>query len=99
MNLIEAIKSGKPRRLVTSASDAVCKWHTGESILYVAHEVTDEGWEIQEITVAITRTRFWDAVGPFGDSVPFTFIGGRKFVPFDYWPNLREIARKLGLED
>jgi hypothetical protein len=70
MNLIEAIKSGKPfrRKMADPAMKNLNPWRgpfvRGEGYTEVRMELSDltaEDYEIQEPTVTITRAQFWDA--------------------------------------
>lgn len=86
MNLIEAIKSGKPFRHKESGS-----WFergTGfERIDLPLTWVIDDCWEIQEPSVTITNAQFWEAVGSSEVDLPSVY----------QWTNMRALALKLGL--
>ena len=66
MNLIEAIKSGRPYRRACWDLDA---WrpaigHLRDNRSHYGERLDDllaNDWEIQEPTVTITRTQFWEA--------------------------------------
>lgn len=110
MNLIDAIKSGRPFRrnnlmswvfvkdgllFYNRASDgALCEQPLTVECL------TSDDWEIQEPTVTITRTQFW---GAFGATLKWWQVESRpKFTMFDQtlqFPGRfgEEMARKLGL--
>lgn len=68
MNLIEAVKSGRPfRRSGRSEKwivrdDDLLTWDNGER--FVGSQVSwllADDWEIQEPEVRVTRTQFWEA--------------------------------------
>lgn len=72
MNLIEAIKSGRPFRpkgrnwAWVFVKDGLLKYQLAsgdfvEQPLVVDQIIADD-WEIQEPAVTITRTQYWDAV-------------------------------------
>lgn len=55
MNLIEAIKSGRPHK-----RPGISGWiHSSEA--YNAKDIVADDWEIFEPSVKITRTQFWEA--------------------------------------
>jgi hypothetical protein len=103
VNLIDAVKSGKPFRRKGWGGD--CFFTTlgtsiGERIearLYDrsnywtmnAEDVLAEDWELQEPEVRITRTQFWEAVEhAFRCPVTCSPAGGE----------LMKLAKRLGLE-
>lgn len=60
-----------------------------------------DDWEIQEPTVTITRTQFWEAARPWVSVLgilPYTEFGGRKLVDIERVPDLQQLAKRLGLE-
>lgn len=88
MNLIEAIKSGKRFK---KACEANWRLSGGLSGNFYSEDIVYEGWEVEEKSVPITRSQFWDAVSscckiyvPYGQTTAF--------IPFD------KIAKLLGLE-
>ncbi len=98
MNLIEAIKSGRPFRRgpdhgwVTMHKNGKLFWEDdGGGRPPLREEWESETWEIQEPAVTITWTQFWRAV----DSARM-YIGrlhGKDDAEFQ-----GELARRLGLE-
>ncbi len=91
VNIVDAIKSGMPRRFPNSQSIVNQDWHT--SGLYDSNDVLTECWEIQEPTVTITRTQLLSAL----DGV--LTVGGAKLVAFEGRNIAEQIANKLGLGD
>lgn len=90
MNLIEAIKSGRPRRNEASLVPANREWHT-DCDVYEVHDICADLWEIREPTVTITSRQFWDAVRLVAERL-HTVEGIESFVD----PKI--LASKLGLE-
>jgi hypothetical protein len=103
MNLIDAVKSGRPwkekggthlwLRLVKSA------------YLGLAMDLTEKEWEIQEPEVKITRAQFWEAASViFGragvrfDAGLCSNLGNTPAAPW-VGPSVVELARRLGLEE
>lgn len=112
MNLIEAIKSGKPFDGEASEDKGMVLWQdgpTGEAYLAKSGnfgdrrrlKVTDlcTNWEIQEPAATITRTQFWDAAQEAG------LIDGHGTLLVTYRGDpkipqaLARLAIKLGLGD
>lgn len=90
MNLIEALKSGKRHRRI-SARD----WHqTLESYTYT--EILSE-WEIEEPTMTITKTQFWEAAknvfGTENCGFVIKYNGSAEIVT-----KVNRLAKELGLE-
>lgn len=98
MNLIDAIKSGRPFRRkdwddsmrchVTRGTDdeQEVRFVDGRPFLPLTFDLLADDWEIQEPSVTITASQFWEAV--IGISKEQT-LNGR---------DLHTLARRLGLE-
>lgn len=92
MNLIEAIRSGRPFRRPArdgwiEVNNNNLRWVGGSSIAITIQDVVAETWEIQEPTVTITASQFWEAIeatwGKCDD---------------DRQSGFHRLARRLGLE-
>lgn len=93
MNLLEAIRSGRPYRRKhwnngngqwRETPDIEEYWH--QAYTETLGDLLADDWEIQEPLVEITRTQFWEVVnarGPDYRDMAFAL----------------DLARKLGLED
>lgn len=81
MNLIDAIKSGKPFRRPDQP------WYGGMPNSFRVVDILADDWEIQEPTVTITASQFWEAIeatwGKCDD---------------DRQSGFHRLARRLGLE-
>lgn len=87
MNLIEAVKSGRPfRRVAWLKTDYRNPDSWSQSFL--KQDILADDWEIQEPTVTITRSQFWEAV-----NAEWT----ERSMANDHC--VRAIARALGLGD
>ncbi len=110
MNLVEAIKSGRPWKRKGAA------WSWREPIVrvpgynQVSFELSDllaDDWEIEEPTVTITRAQFWEAVRA-SKPVEMRFTSSNSFGPSGVgtlhtthagqYLKAEELARQLGLE-
>lgn len=100
MNLIDAVKSGKPFRRHPSHIWIVVRddefgridnaWN-GTTMNFSLTELLSNDWETQEPTVEITRQKFWACVneaydGRAGDKIPHTPLP------------IKKLACLLGLE-
>lgn len=108
MNLIEAIKSGKPwtypggggtwwkldQRVTLIPHPEVDQIHTGPQYRNIVDLLECEGFEIKEPTVTITRKQLEAALTDY-----VLEYGSDKFVKGLCPPLLDFIARKLGLKD
>lgn len=103
MNLIEAIKSGKPwkypgggdtwwqlERRVTLIPDAD-QVHAGPQHRDILDLLECNDFKIQEPSVTITASQFWDAV----NSSTSVELGDRVFLTYD---DTKKLACRLGLE-
>lgn len=63
MNIIEAIKSGRPfRRILWTKIGGEKTWIKNSSAtLFETDDVLANDWEVMEPTVTITKSQFWDA--------------------------------------
>lgn len=85
MNLIDAIKSGKPFRRPDQP------WYGGMPNSFRVVDILADDWEIQEPTVTITASQFWSAVNAsthvaLGQDLELDRLG------------ITKLARFLGLE-
>ncbi len=91
MNLIDAIKSGSPFARGNISYVSFGDWVDqveGDRSLLRQHILADD-WEIQEPTVTITLTQFWDAIADAYKE------NGNLYPPVHEL--FKPIARKLGL--
>lgn len=103
MNLIEALDSGRKRRLVQSSDSVVQNWHdNSHNCLYDFAEYSSRNWEVElveEKAVLITASDFYNACQKYMDSSsdlisPFHCGNARSD---DYW--FKKVAKLLKLED
>lgn len=99
MNIQQAMKSGKKFRRKG--------WGSGFSSLEFAYSLTKadilaDDWEVEEVTVSITRQQFWDAIV----TVQAERESERTIYPYPYfsldvirWKDIHKLADKLGLGD
>jgi len=61
MNIIEAVKSGRPFK--RKAWDILGEWMAADSWskAFLKADILAEDWEIHESTITITSAQFWDA--------------------------------------
>lgn len=96
VNLIEAIKSGRPFRY-SAANERRSDWMTldksgSQRLNLPVHWITGDCWETQEAAVTITRTQFWEVAGAVLDDYQGNMA--RVFAS----SAINVIAMKLGLE-
>lgn len=109
MNLMEAVKSGKPFRLpggeyygwiVVKGEKFVRQDDPMVSVLFGPADFRDDAWEIQETTVTITRSQFWEAFEAATKECP---VSRHRIAQGSWWPDADEVAsimaKKLGLEE
>lgn len=92
MNLIEAVKSGRPFKRKTR-EDKQREWHHPESWSknFLKTDILADDWETQEPTITITRQKFLDAAREtWEDDFDKTRQHPEQFSLM--------LARKLGLE-
>lgn len=94
MNLIDAIKSGRPFRrpgYTWSTAQDEFEFGVGSWTNFRPCDIVADDWEIQELTVTITRTQFWaayrNACSLLCDEADYGYRCALA------------IARRLGLED
>ena len=100
MNIIDAIKSGKPFRRSGTAF-----WLIKEDILNHSNEdVLADDWEIEESIVTFTKTQFYNAIADvmqdlaIKENFGFLTVRGIKTRPVDIgsFNGWKELAKKLG---
>lgn len=93
MNLIDAIKSGRPfrRQLWGNVGEEKTWIHNAQHTLYGTNDVLADDWETLEPKVTITRSQFWEAVADTYKAFPGESIIRREHAEL--------LARKLGLEE
>lgn len=111
MNIIDAIKSGRPFRRKSWVTfwvvncgtvnddpfQGIAFWdEKGQRVAVTRNDLLADDWEIQEKTVTITRAQLFAAM----EQVHWSFV--QHFVRKTYMPAVwceQDLARKLGLGD
>jgi len=88
MNLIDAIKSGKPYR-----RKSICNaWYNVPALSHSIADILADDWEIEESTVQVTCSQFWEAANLSFKKWHQPIIDSHVGL------ELTLLARKLGLE-
>ena len=102
MNLIDAVKSGKPFR-----QKGYTEWNEGGFTgPFYAHQILSDAWEIQEKKITLTKFEFYNAVADtmkelaLKEGYRFTSPYGLSDRPLDVtdFKGWTELAAKLGFE-
>lgn len=100
MNLSTAIElAGNDRRIRNefSSDPDFSRWHSPKGRDYPSYLIVDTKWEVEEKTVTISYTQYWEAVRQvLVEAERYSYSVGKLKIDYD---TPKQLARKLGLEE